>query len=328
MRIACSLPVALSLARDVDDAVGVDVEGDLDLRHAARRRRDAHQIELAQQLVLRRQLALALEDPDGHGRLVVVGGREHLALLGRDRRVAVDDPREHAAQGLDAQGQRRHVEQQDVLDLARPARAPWIAAPIATTSSGLTPLWGSLPKNCFTVSTTLGIRVMPPTRITSSMSPALRPASCSAFLQGSTVFWIRSSTSCFELGAGDLHGQMLRAGGVRRDERQVDLGLHRRGQLDLRLLGRLLQALQRQAVVAQVDPVLLFELVGHVVDDALVEVLAAEEGVAVGRLHLEHAVADLEHRDVERAAAQVVDRDRLVRASSPCRRRGRPRSAR
>jgi hypothetical protein len=52
MRICCSLPVALSLAADVDDAVGVDVEGDLDLRHAARRRRNADQIELAEQLVV------------------------------------------------------------------------------------------------------------------------------------------------------------------------------------------------------------------------------------------------------------------------------------
>ena len=44
----------------------------------------------------------------------------------------------------------------------------WIAAPIATTSSGLTPLWGSLPNSFFTASCTAGMRVWPPTRITSS----------------------------------------------------------------------------------------------------------------------------------------------------------------
>ena len=108
----------LVLGRDLDDAVGVDVEGDLDLRHAARRRRDADQIELAEQFVVGRHLALALEDADRHRGLVVLGGREGLALLGRDRRVAVDQPGEDAAQGLDAERQRRHVEQQDVLDLA------------------------------------------------------------------------------------------------------------------------------------------------------------------------------------------------------------------
>jgi hypothetical protein len=46
----------------------------------------------------------------------------------------------------------------------------------------------------------------------------------------------------------------------------------------------------------------------------IVEVLAAQEGVAVGRLDLEDAVADLEDRDVEGAAAQVVDRDRAAAA--------------
>ncbi len=45
--------------------------------------------------------------------------------------------------------------------------APCTAAPIATTSSGLTLRAGSLPKKVFTVSMTFGMRVMPPTRITS-----------------------------------------------------------------------------------------------------------------------------------------------------------------
>jgi hypothetical protein len=67
MRICCSLPVPLSFAETVDDAVGVDVEGHFDLRHAARRRRNADEVELAEQLVVGRHLALALEDADRHG---------------------------------------------------------------------------------------------------------------------------------------------------------------------------------------------------------------------------------------------------------------------
>ena len=42
------------LGGDVDDAVGVDVEGHLDLRHAAAGRGDAVQVEAAQGLVVRR----------------------------------------------------------------------------------------------------------------------------------------------------------------------------------------------------------------------------------------------------------------------------------
>ena len=47
---------------------------------------------------------------------------------------------------------------------------PWIAAPTATASSGFTSLRGSLPKKSFTYFCTSGMRVWPPTRITSAMS--------------------------------------------------------------------------------------------------------------------------------------------------------------
>ncbi len=45
-----------------------------------------------------------------------------LALLGWDRRVAINQTREHTAQSFDAERERRHVEQQHVLDVALQAR--------------------------------------------------------------------------------------------------------------------------------------------------------------------------------------------------------------
>ena len=105
-----------------------------------------------------------------------------------------------------------------------------------------------------------------------------------------------------ELGARELHGQMLRTRLVGGDEGEIDLCLRGRGEFDLGLLRGLLQPLERELVASEIDPALLLEFVREIVDEAHVEVLAAEEGVAIGRLHLEHAVTDLQNGDVEGAA--------------------------
>ncbi|KAE8746291.1 hypothetical protein FOCC_FOCC006963, partial [Frankliniella occidentalis] len=104
------------LGGDVEDAVGVQVKGDLDLGDTARRGRDARQVEGAQAVVVLGHGALALEHLDGDGRLVVGVRGEGLRLLARDAAVALDDLGHDAARRLDAERQRRHVHQQHVLD--------------------------------------------------------------------------------------------------------------------------------------------------------------------------------------------------------------------
>mmetsp|Transcript_1470 Transcript_1470/g.3970 ORF Transcript_1470/g.3970 Transcript_1470/m.3970 type:complete len:269 (-) Transcript_1470:936-1742(-) len=81
------------------------------------------------------------------------------------------------------------------ISLTSPLSTPaWMAAPIATASSGLTALLGSLPYTDRTISLTFGMRVMPPTSSTSSISPGFTPASLLAFSQGAFVLIRKSST--------------------------------------------------------------------------------------------------------------------------------------
>ncbi len=86
--------------------------------HPARGGRDAGEVEASQRLVVAGHLALALQDVHLHLRLGIGGCGEYLRAAGGDGGVALDHPGEHAAQGLDAQGERGDVEEQDVLDLA------------------------------------------------------------------------------------------------------------------------------------------------------------------------------------------------------------------
>ena len=115
------------------------------------------------------------------------------------------------------------------MSLTSPERTPaWTAAPSATTSSGFTPRFGSLPKNSLTVSCTIGMRVEPPTRTTSSMSSTAscrrpRAPSCTGSIERST----RSSIICSNFARDELDLQVLRAGRVGGEERQVDLRLLR-----------------------------------------------------------------------------------------------------
>ena len=81
-------------------------------------------MEAAEALVVSGHLALALQDVYLNGGLIVRGGGENLALLGRNGGVAVDKLGEHTAQGLNAEGQRGVTSRSRMPSTSPPSTPP------------------------------------------------------------------------------------------------------------------------------------------------------------------------------------------------------------
>ena len=297
--------------RHVDDTVGVDVERDLDLRHATRSRGDALEVEVAKQLVVRRHLALALQHADRHRRLVVVGGREDLRLLRRDGRVPIDQAREHAAQRLDAKRQRGHVEQHDVLHV------PLQNAALDRRADGDDFIRVDALVRLLAEEGLHGFLNFRHARHATDEDDLIDLRDRLASVRQRLLARVDRALDevldeGLELCARQLHVEVDRAARARRDVGLGDVDLRYGGQFLLHLFRLGADALQRHQILAEVDAILFLELVADVFDQPVVEVLAAKEGVTIGGEHFEHAIADLEDRDVERAAAEVVHGDDLA----------------
>ncbi len=103
------------LSGNVQNAVCIDVESDLDLRGAARCWSDTVEVECSELLVVACHGAFPLEHLDFHARLVVAVGRENLRLAGWYGGVSRNHGRCHFACGFDGECERRDVEEEHVF---------------------------------------------------------------------------------------------------------------------------------------------------------------------------------------------------------------------
>ena len=134
--------------------------------------------------------------------------------------------------------------------LTSPFSTPaWMAAPTATTSSGLTPLCGSLPISSLTFSCTAGMRVMPPTSTTWSMSDGVEARVGERLLRRADRALEQVVRELVQLRPRQLQVEVLRALGVAVMNGRLICVVIVERELDLRLLRGLVEPLQRHLVL-------------------------------------------------------------------------------
>ena len=298
------------LSGDVDNTVGIDVEGDLDLRHAAAGRSNAVQMEAAQRLVAGSHLTLALQDVDLHGGLIISGGGEDLALLHRDGGVALNEAGADAAHGLDTEGQGGDVQQQEALHIAG-ENAGLQSGTQCHALVGVDALEGLVAGEGLDSVHNGGDTAGAANHQHLGKIRGLEAGIGHSLTDGAHGGLHQMTGKLVELSAGQGHIQVLGAGSVGGDIGQVDIAAHDAGQLDLSLLSGFLQTLHGNLIAAEVHALALLELGNQILHDALVEVVAAEAVVTGSGQHLDDAVINLQNGHVERTAAQIVDHDLL-----------------
>ncbi len=288
------------------DTVGVDVEGDLNLRNTLGRGGDAGELEVAEQLVVANKLTLALVDLDVDGGLAIGGGREDLRLLGGDGGVAVDQTREDTSERLDTERKRGNVEQQNVGDLAG-KHTTLDGGADGDSLVGVDTLAGVTLEDVLD-----GLEDLGHTAHTTDHDDLLDVRGLAAGVRERLLAWLDGAVNeladeALELGTRHLGVDVLGARGVSGDVGQADVGRLGAGELNLGLLGGLTDTLDGHAVLGEVEAGLLLELADEVLDKDNVEVLTTKVGVTVGRLDLEDALLHLENRDIEGTSTQVED---------------------
>ena len=96
------------------DTVGIDIEGNLDLRDSSGSGSNTVQTELSEGLIILGELTLTLYYVDIYCGLIISSGREDLALLGRNGCISLDQSGSNTTHGLDGQRQRSYIQKKDI----------------------------------------------------------------------------------------------------------------------------------------------------------------------------------------------------------------------
>jgi len=102
--------------RDVEDTIGINIEGNFNLRSTSGSWGNSFEVEFSKLMVILGHTSLSFEDLDEDTGLVISVGGESLGLLGGDGSVSGDEVSHDTTGGLDTLRKRGNIEEEHILD--------------------------------------------------------------------------------------------------------------------------------------------------------------------------------------------------------------------
>ncbi|KAF5326355.1 hypothetical protein D9611_000923 [Ephemerocybe angulata] len=292
---------------DLHDTVGINLEGDLDLRNTTGRRGDAGKLELAEMVVVLGERTFTLEDLDKDGRLVVGGGGEDLALPGGDDGVTGDELGEDTTGGLDTEGEGADIDEDDISgSLSSREDTTLDGSTVGDGLIGVDSLGGLLAVEVL-LEELLDLGDTGRTTDKNDLVDILLldVGILQHLLDGLQGLAEEVDVELLELGAS----KGLREVVTVLEGFDFDADALLAGESALGLLNFTLELAESTEVLRDVGAGLLLVLLDEVLDDTVIEILTAEMGVTSGGQDLEDTVVDGEKGDIESSSSEIVDDD-------------------
>lgn len=301
------LASTLVVGGDLEDTVGIELEGDLDLRNTTRSGGDTSELKLAKDVVILGHGTLTLEDLDQDNGLVISSSREDLALAGRDRSVAGNELGHDTTSGLNSESQGVDIHENNLLSALLARQNTGLNG--GTESNGLVGVdaLGSL----------LAVEVLLNEGLDLGDTGGATDKDDVVNLGLLNVGILENLFNGLDGLLEEIHVQLLELGagkGLREvvaleESLNLDTGAHLRRESTLGLFSLTLELAHSLGILGDVDVVLLVVRLGEVVDDTLVEILSTKMGVTSSSKNLEDTVVNGQERDIKGTTTEIVDND-------------------
>ena len=297
---------------DGEDAILVDLESDLNLRHTSGCGRNSSQVKLAELMVVLDEGALALEHGNGDSSLLVLVCGEGLTLLGGDDGTALDDRGHDTSDGLDTESKWGNINEKNVLSLL-----------ISLSTENTTLNGGTVGNGLVWVDASVGLlaveEVLNELLDLGDTGGATNEHNLIDLTPLETRV-IHDSLDGFERVFEEIVAELLELSASQsflevdaiNERLDRNLNLLHGGQVSLCLLNLGLKLLQGTSIGLNVHIVLFLEGLDEMVGHALIEILATKMSVTSGGEHLEDTVVNCEDRDIKGATTEIEDNNVLL----------------